>query len=393
MGDINFAELHKTMNQQKPRRRVLFLFAHLHKGGMQRAVSNISLALPDEFEQYVGFFGTENPPFDYNAILHDFNVPGSSEFGLFTRLKNFFRRLRKLRKFVKAQRIDVVASFGEAANILNMLSFNSAYRVIGIRGAADDRNKINPYDWLYQRLVRWTYSLPNAIVAVSFDLKRWAEKLSRRRVPVFHVPNMYHLDRIRALSVELLPPNLSSLAESRFILNVGSLVSRPKAQDILIRAFANISDSFLDLRLVLIGRGSDKDKYIAEAKKLGISDRVIIIDFDSNPYRYMRRATIFVLPSLYEGFPNVLVEAMACSCPVIAFDCPTGPREILGDSEYGELVENMTVEALTERLHGLLSSAERLAHVKKQAVIRAEHYDAKHLVGQWVNILYGHHLN
>jgi glycosyltransferase involved in cell wall biosynthesis len=141
--------------------------------------------------------------------------------------------------------------------------------------------------------------------------------------------------------------------------------------------------------LVLIGRGPEKDKYVAEARHLGVSDRVVIIDFDSNPFRYMRLATVFVLPSLTEGFPNVLVEAMACRCPVVAFDCPTGPREILGHSEYGELVEIMTVDALADRLNALLSSAERLAYLKEQAIKRAAHYDANCVVEQWVTILSG----
>ncbi|MEQ1527271.1 MAG: glycosyltransferase [Gallionella sp.] len=378
------------MHQVKQKRRVLFLFAHLHKGGMQRAVSNISLALPDDFEQHVGYFGTENPPFEYHAILHDFNVSGSLELGLFAKIVNFFLRLYKLRRFVREQHFDVVVSFGEAANLLNVLSFNSAYRVLSIRSAIGGYGDADLYNRVYRGLIRWVYPLSDAIVAVSVDLKKQIEKITRGVPPVYQIPNLYHLDRIRALSIEPLPTALSYLTKSSFILNVGSLVSQ-KGQGLLIRAFANISNDYPSLQLVLIGRGPDKDNCVAEASQLGVSDRVIIIDFDSNPYRYMRLAKVFVLPSLTEGFPNVLVEAMACDCPVVAFDCPTGPREILEASEYGELVENMTVDALAERLNKLLSSAERLAFIKEQAAKRALHYDAKHVVAEWVTILSGRH--
>lgn len=389
MGRVEFAGVYETMTQVKKKRRILFLFAHLHKGGMQRAVSNISLALPDDFEQYVGFFGTENPPFEYHAILHDFNVPGSLELGLFAKIRNLFLRLYKLRRFVREQQIDVVVSFGETANLLNVLSFNLAYRVLSIRSAIGGYGDVNLYNRVYRGLIRWVYPFSDAIVAVSVDLKKQIEKITGERVPVHQIPNLYQLDRIRTFSAEPLPAELSYLTKSHFILNVGSLVSQ-KGQDLLIRAFANISGSFPDLQLVMIGRGQEKDKYVAEARHLGVSDRVVIIDFDSNPYKYMRRATVFVLPSLTEGFPNVLVEAMACGCPVVAFDCPTGPREILGASEYGELVETMSVEALAERINELLSSAERLAYLKEQAASRAAHYDANCVVEQWVNILAGH---
>ena len=388
MGCVEFARVFETMNQVNQKHRVLFLFAHLHKGGMQRAVSNISLALPDIFEQHVGFFGTENPPFEYHAILHNFNIPGSLELGLFAKIKNLFLRLYRLRRFIREQRIDVVISFGEAANLLNMLSFNSAYRILSIRSAIGGYGDVNLYNRIYRWLIRFVYPFADAIVAVSVDLKKQIEKITSGAVPVYQVPNLYRLDNIRSLSVVPLPAELNYLTKSPFLLNVGSLVSQ-KGQDLLIRAFANISNSFPDLHLVLIGRGPEKDKYVAEARHLGVSDRVVIIDFDSNPFRYMRLATVFVLPSLTEGFPNVLVEAMACRCPVVAFDCPTGPREILGHSEYGELVEIMTVDALADRLNALLSSAERLAYLKEQAIKRAAHYDANYVVEQWVTILSG----
>jgi glycosyltransferase involved in cell wall biosynthesis len=369
-----------------PERRVLFLFAHLHKGGMQRAVSNISQALPDTIQQYVGFFGTEHPPFTYHATLHDFMLPGSLNLGFLAKLNNFFQRLQKLRHYVQEQQIDVVVSFGEAANLLNILSCNTAYRVLCIRSAIGGYGNLNFYGRLYRSLIRWLYPYADAIVAVSQELQQQISTLIRRKVSVHRIPNLYHTQHIKALSLEPLPPEWSHLLHARFILNVGSL-NKLKGQDLLIKAYALLCNSFPDLKLLLIGRGPDKALFQADAEQSGISDRVIFIDFDSNPYRYMRAATIFVLPSLTEGFPNVLVEAMACGSPVVAYDCPTGPREILGASEYGELVELMSVEALAESLRNLLSSPDRLCFLREQSQKRAKAYDAQHVVGQWVNLL------
>lgn len=369
--------------------RVLFLFAHLHKGGMQRAVSNISQALPVGFEQFVGFFGTENPPFEYCATLYDFNVPGSLRLSTFARIKNFFLRLYKLRNFVRKHQIDVVVSLGETANLLNLLSFNSARRVLTVRSAIGGYGDNGLYGRIYPWIIRFLYPFSDEIVAVSEDLKEQVEKLTGGAISVCQIPNLYHLEKIISLSEESLPPEVSCLANSQFILNVGSLVGG-KGQDLLIRAFASISHFFPALMLVFIGRGPDKNRYVSEAESLGVGGRVLFIEFDPNPYRYMRHATVFVLPSLTEGFPNVMVEAMACACPVVAFDCPTGPREILGVSEYGDLVQEMTAEALAKKLYKLLSSKDRLAYLKKQATTRATHYDANRVIEQWVNVLSRH---
>jgi GalNAc-alpha-(1->4)-GalNAc-alpha-(1->3)-diNAcBac-PP-undecaprenol alpha-1,4-N-acetyl-D-galactosaminyltransferase len=389
MGHIEFAGVCKIMTREQKKTRVLFLFAHLHKGGMQRAVSNISMALPDEFEQYVGFFGTENPSFEYHATLHDFDVPGSLASGLMGKTRNFLVRIYKLRKFVKKRQIDVVVSFGNAANILNALAFISAYRVLCIRGAIGAYGENKLYERIYQLIIPWVYRLGDAIIAVSDDLKKEIMSMTAGEIPVRHIPNLYHLEKIRRHAEEPLPEALSYLNNRCFILNVGSLISL-KGQDLLISAFANLRKNHPDLLLVLIGSGHDKDKYIAEAQRLGVEEGLTVVDFDPNPYRYMKQATVFVLSSRTEGFPNVLVEAMACDCPVVAFDCPTGPREILGNSEYGELLENMTAEALTIKLDELLSSDERLVHLKEQAIKRAAHYDANHVIGQWINVLSAH---
>lgn len=386
MGLIKPVGISEAMSQETQRRRVLFLFAHLHKGGMQRAVSNISLALPENITQHVGYFGTENPPFEYHATIHDFNVPGSLDIGPFMRFRNFILRLYRLRRFVGTQKIDVVVSFGEAANILNVLSFNHACCVLSIRSAIGGYGEINLYGRIYRGLIRWVYPFADSIVAVSEDLKTQIEMITGGRVPVRQIPNLYHLDRIKVYATESLPAELGYLNETPFMLNIGSLV-REKGQDLLIAAFANISGNFPDLLLVLIGRGPEKERYLAEAKRLGIGNRVVIVEFDSNPYKYMRMAKVFVLPSLTEGFPNVLVEAMACSCPVVAFDCQTGPREILGDSKYGELVGDMTATALAERLNTLLSSSDRLTFLKEQADKRARHYDANCVIAQWIGVL------
>lgn len=369
--------------------KVLFLLMHLNKAGMQRAVSNISQALPHEIEQYLGFFGTDNPPYDYCAEMNDFAVPGASSTGFFKKLKNFLTRTKKLRQFVRDNQIDVVVSFGDAANLINCLSFHRAKSISSIRVAMGVFDRHSIYNLIYKLMTRLVYSMSDAVVACSTDLKRQVEQLTNKAAPVYSIPNLYHLESIRKLANEPISGELEKFCKSPFILCVGSIQPR-KGQTLLIAAFSLLSKKYPDLNLLLIGEGPDSEKCHQLIAEKGLERRVKIIAFVSNPYKFMQKAEAYVLPSSAEGFPNVLVEAMACGCPALAFDCPTGPREILGESEFGELIEMSSFTALSEKIESLISSPHRLEYLKKQSLKRAANYDSEQVIAMWVEVLKKH---
>jgi glycosyltransferase involved in cell wall biosynthesis len=149
------------------------------------------------------------------------------------------------------------------------------------------------------------------------------------------------------------------------IINVARL-TRQKNQADLLKAFALVRKTTA-CRLVFLGEGELMDVLIDLSRQLHIDDAILFLGFQVNPYQYIARSTIFVLPSLYEGSPIALVEAMAVGCPVIATDCLAGPREILApdmpiqqkiegvtESEYGILVPVGDTTALKEAINRLL---------------------------------------
>jgi glycosyltransferase involved in cell wall biosynthesis len=146
------------------------------------------------------------------------------------------------------------------------------------------------------------------------------------------------------------------------VLGVGRL-GRIKNFPLLVKAFARVLPS-RDCRLVILGEGKHRARLLALAQKLGVDHAMDLPGFVHNPIAYMARAKLFVLSSRWEGFGNVLVEALACGTPAVSTDCPSGPSEILQNGRYGPLVPVDDEAALAEAM------LECLAHPMDAGLLR-----------------------
>jgi glycosyltransferase involved in cell wall biosynthesis len=362
--------------------RILFFMAHLHKGGMQRAVSNITKSLSSSLELHVAYFGTENPAYCFQAAVHYLAVPPYRGSNPLKKLTNFLRRLSRLRNLIDRQRIDTVISFGEIGNVYNLVTPHRANKLISVR--VDIPSQLKEFgvskpliEWLIYKL----YSRAKGIVCVSKALEEHMRRQIRNAVlKTTTINNLYPIDEITALSTHELPQRYRFLEARTYIAAVGSLI-RQKGFDVLIRAFAELKDH--SVMLVIVGSGPDLDSLRQQVDSLDLSNRVVFIPHDANPYRYMARATIFALPSRYEGFPNVLVEAMASGAPVVAFDCPTGPREIIGNNEWGRLVSHGSEKDFRFALEDLLCNGKERVALCMAARKRALDFRASKIASQW----------
>ncbi len=196
----------------------------------------------------------------------------------------------------------------------------------------------NDVRWkLYPELAKWFYPWADAVTAVSrgvADDLALAARLPPSLIKVIYNP---------IVTVELQKKSSSVLEHPWFkpgeppvVLGVGRLTGQ-KAFSVLIEAFARVRKS-QPARLVILGEGEERPMLEALIRQLGVEQDVDLPGFVSNPYTYMAHAALFVLSSRWEGLPTVLVEAMSLRTPVIATDCPSGPREILRDGQYGQLV-------------------------------------------------------
>lgn len=152
-------------------------------------------------------------------------------------------------------------------------------------------------------------------------------------------------DELEAKSVED-PDHVWFDSDVPVILSVGRL-SEQKNQDLLIKSFAKIRKQ-RPAKLILVGQGEREAELEALIERYGIGEDVEIINWVDNVYAYMGHADVFALTSKWEGLPTVLIEALACGCPVVSTDCPSGPREILRSGEYGTLVESYDPDRMAD---------------------------------------------
>ncbi len=207
---------------------------------------------------------------------------------------------------------------------------------------------------LLARVLPWLLRFADGVVAISQGVGDDVAKSMGRRAPairVVHNPVVFPgFDELAAAPVE--HPWFDE--ETPVIVAVGRL-TRQKDYPTLFKALAKLRER-KPARLLVLGDGEDRAALEALAGELGIRDAIDMPGFVDNPYAYLRRADLFVLSSLWEGFANVVAEALACGTNVVSTDCPHGPREILEGGRFGRLTPMDDPAAMAAAIEGALAA-------------------------------------
>ncbi|MDT1063368.1 glycosyltransferase [Paracoccus sp. CPCC 101403] len=236
-----------------------------------------------------------------------------------------------------------------------------------------------------QRLALRLYRHASAVVACSDGAARSFAGMFPQ-IPLRTISNGIPVAQVRRLAEEPLPPEDQALFTDPVVVTVGRL-DHPKAHDLLIAAHAQLREGGHWHRLVILGEGPLRGALEDQARELGVADSVHFLGFQSNPYRYMRHATVFALSSRYEGFGLVLAEALACGLPVVSADCPSGPREVLDGGRFGMLVPPENAAELAAGIGALLADPERRKELVRISGERAQDYDISTMVDGWSRLL------
>jgi glycosyltransferase involved in cell wall biosynthesis len=241
------------------------------------------------------------------------------------------------------------------------------------RAATKARGRLIPY------FIRWFYGWADDVIAVSegvADDVAGIAGLDRQRIHVIYNP--VDTDHVKALAAEPLQHPWFGPGGPPVVVSAGRL-TRQKDFPSLLRAFARIRQS-RPARLMILGEGEERASLENLARELDCQDAVALPGFVPNPYPYMAAGGVFVLSSAWEGFGNVLIEAMALGVPVVSTDCPSGPAEILGGGRYGTLVPVSDVDALARAIAATLDDPPETSH----SIERATSFSCEQITSQYL---------
>lgn len=295
--------------------------------------------------------------------------------------------LPALVRYLRRERPDALLSTLDYANVVALWARRLARYPAKL--AVNEQNTISVsskhsaqrrQQWV-PRLVKHFYPWANYIIGNSQGV---AEDLR-------HVTGL-PADRIQLIYNPVVTPELAEKAKADLqhpwfepgqppvLLAIGRLTVQ-KDFPTLIQAFAQVRQT-RSARLLILGEGADRPALEALIKQLGLEQDISLYGYVDNPYPFMKRAALFILSSRWEGLPTVLIEALFCGVPIIATDCPSGPREILANGKFGALAPMQQPAALAEIIKKALAG-----QIPRPTKASWQPYELETVVNQYVDIL------
>ena len=296
--------------------------------------------------------------------------------------------LFRLAHYLKTVRPDAVLSDKDRVNrtaILAAAVAGYAGRLVVRVGTTVSRN-LQGRGFVHRTMqywsIRYLYPRAHAVVVPSHGAAEDLSTLGAFPEGFVHVlPSPVVSEKILDLAQEPLPHPWFQPGEPPVVLGAGELCDR-KDFATLLRAFAKVHKG-RPCRLVILGKGKKRAALEKLAHELGVAAHVDFPGFVENPYTYMAKASVFVLSSTVEGLPVVLMEAMALGTPVVATDCPSGPREILEDGALGPLVPVRSTDELAAAIMRVLASPVN----RKALMAAASRYDVRKATDAYLKVL------
>lgn len=293
------------------------------------------------------------------------------------------RRLLSLRRVLRNERPDAALSMMPVANTLLALA-SIGLKCVSI-GSERSYPPALPLPRAWRILRKWSYARLGAVVAPTEEIRGWLLKHTlARRVVVIPNPVAWPF----AATAPQVQPSKVGRSERRRLLAVGRLGNEKRFVN-LIEAFASLVPRFPDWELVLVGEGPERARLSEMIESAGLSATVFLAGHVGNLGDWYRSADLFTLTSRFEGFPNVLVEALAHGLPAVSVDCNTGPRDIIRPGVDGLLIPPEDDSALADALGHLMGDAGLRERFGARAIEARERFSLARTAAAWERLLRG----
>lgn len=401
-------------------KRVLMIIPNLDFGGAQKSFASLSMLLSPYCELLLVVFNKDKiAPLHFGAKLEDLQVSGAATH--LGKISSFIRRVRRLKEIKKRFDPDISISFLEGADYVNLLSKRKEEIWFYIHGSKMyDKNIRGTIGFIRKRIfLPLSFSRANKILVVNNRIKEeLVEHFSVTNIPIVAMKNFFDLNELDQLSREAISDPLASLFNNYFTICISGRIAPEKGIDRFIKVLPFVIAKIENLKLIIVGDGPQRDEVIEVCKKenLGwccvdedstafdLSCAVFFLGYRKNPYPFMKRATVVVLPSLNEGMPNTIAEALILGTPVISADCPYGPNEMLSDglnyseskqaifAKYGILLPilDRSAEAITvwaEATIKLLESSQLRQEYSSKGLTQRDSFSKETLFIKWRELL------
>jgi glycosyltransferase involved in cell wall biosynthesis len=304
---------------------------------------------------------------------------------------DFFKLIIKLRKTLRTFQPDTVFSFLHYTNIVTVMA--SLFLKKEFKLILCERSYPPKYlpkvrlGYLKKWLMRFTYRKADKILTVSKSIARVLEEdfnIKSEKIKTIYNPVI--LEEIKDKCQKEIKHPFFEDERAQIVISVGRLVEA-KRFDRLLRTFSLVKEKRDRVYLIILGEGGLRKELENLSLELRVDKRTDFVGFQSNPYAWMHKADIFVLSSDFEGFPNVILEAMACGTPVISTDCPSGPNEIIVNGQNGVLVPTEDEKALAGAVLRLLKNEPLRRTLSEEAKRRVETFRIEKILPQYEEVM------
>ncbi|MHC0440880.1 glycosyltransferase [Flavobacterium sp. 3-210] len=357
------------------KKKIALIGYRLSGGGSDKVMANLSLFFEKQGFEIDIIIVLNEVSFPYSGKLVNLGLLKNESNGIFNKVK----RLKALRTYLNQNKFDFIIDFRFRTKIIQELILArfvyNAKTIFTVHSFLIDHYMPNN-SWL----TRLMYNHCFANVAITDEMKTLIEKKHKlQNVVTIHNPvNVEEIKEKQNEKIDL---------EFDFIIAVGQYENEIKQFDKLISSYAKSDLKQKQIHLVILGNGNESklQKAISDHK---IQDFVHLLGYQNNPFKYLSKAKFLVLSSKNEGFPNVILEALACEIPVVSFDCDFGPRDMITTFENGILVENQNWEKLTKALNLFISDEDLYQKCKQNALKSIGPFLLEKIGNQWLNLLH-----